>query len=143
MEYVSAYSFLGPMKRLQTDGTIVWRFKNIVGSVVPVKRIQYRLRQFDPRGHRLESKGFPCRTDQQVEFRFPIFCPNDLQKRSMPPFGRCLHGIVFKLPRLHVDKSVEIGYVQLVIIRQQLSHLFQDALAERNDGYNFRWLQAV
>ncbi|GFT52311.1 hypothetical protein NPIL_215491 [Nephila pilipes] len=72
LEYVSAYSFLGLVQSLQTDGTIVWCFKNSVGPVVPVKGIQYRLRQFDPRGHRLASEGFPCHTGQQVEFRFPI-----------------------------------------------------------------------
>ncbi|GFT96414.1 hypothetical protein NPIL_183071 [Nephila pilipes] len=55
MEYESAYSFLGPLHRLQTDGTIARRFKNSIGPLVPVNGIQYRLRQFDPRGHRLVS----------------------------------------------------------------------------------------
>ncbi|GFU06907.1 hypothetical protein NPIL_304331 [Nephila pilipes] len=33
IEYASTYSFLGPVHRLQTDGTIVWRFKNSVGPL--------------------------------------------------------------------------------------------------------------
>ncbi|GFS48146.1 hypothetical protein NPIL_434461 [Nephila pilipes] len=39
MEYVSAYSLLGPMQRLQTDSFIVRCFKNSVGPLIPVNRI--------------------------------------------------------------------------------------------------------
>ncbi|GFT51838.1 hypothetical protein NPIL_262701 [Nephila pilipes] len=85
MEYMSAYHFLGPMYRLQTDGTIVGRFKKGVGSVVSVQGIQDRLSQFDPRGHRLASMGVSGRKGQQVQFWVTVLCPNGLQHRSMPP----------------------------------------------------------
>ncbi|GFU35847.1 hypothetical protein NPIL_11321 [Nephila pilipes] len=109
MKYVSTDRFLGPMHRLQTDGTIIGRFKNLVGLVVSVQGIQDRLRQFDPRGHRLASIGVPGRTGQQVQFWFAVLGPNGLQHCSMPPFGRGLQVLVLKLPRFQKDESVEIG----------------------------------
>ncbi|GFT59658.1 hypothetical protein NPIL_132101 [Nephila pilipes] len=59
------------------------------------------------------------------------------------PFRPRLAGPRPQTPPVKKDESVEIGDVQLVAMRHQLGHLVQDTLAERQDGYNIRGLQAV